>query len=61
MVTTIKFINKKFICNVVALTLAKYILKGTSNTLKNEDIDQIEVIISPQNRNFVSIAILSAF
>jgi predicted phosphoribosyltransferase len=23
--------------------------------LKNEDIDQIEVITSPQNRNFVSI------
>jgi putative phosphoribosyl transferase len=29
--------------------------RGTINTLKNEDIDQIEVITSPQNRNFVSI------
>jgi putative phosphoribosyl transferase len=29
--------------------------KGTINTLKNEDIDQIEVITSPQNRNFLSI------
>jgi putative phosphoribosyl transferase len=29
--------------------------KGTINTLKNEGIDQIEVITSPQNRNFVSI------
>ncbi len=29
--------------------------KGTINTLKNEGIDQIEVITSPQNRNFLSI------
>lgn len=29
--------------------------KGTINSLKNEGIDQIEVITSPQNRNFVSI------
>ncbi len=29
--------------------------KGTINTMKNEGIDQIEVITSPQNRNFVSI------
>jgi putative phosphoribosyl transferase len=29
--------------------------KGTIITLKNEDIDQIEVITSPQNRNFLSI------
>jgi putative phosphoribosyl transferase len=29
--------------------------KGTINTLKKEDIDQIEIITSPQNRNFVSI------
>jgi predicted phosphoribosyltransferase len=29
--------------------------KGTINTLKNEGIDQIEVITSPQNRNFISI------
>jgi predicted phosphoribosyltransferase len=29
--------------------------KGTINKLKNEDIDQIEVITSPQNRSFVSI------
>jgi predicted phosphoribosyltransferase len=29
--------------------------KGTISTLKNEDIDQIEVITSPQNRNFLSI------
>src|SRR6266487_3442770 len=29
--------------------------KGTINALKNEDIDQIEVITSPQNRNFLSI------
>lgn len=29
--------------------------KGTINTLKSEGIDQIEVITSPQNRNFVSI------
>ena len=29
--------------------------KGTINILKNEGIDQIEVITSPQNRNFVSI------
>jgi predicted phosphoribosyltransferase len=29
--------------------------KGTINALKNEGIDQIEVINSPQNRNFISI------
>jgi putative phosphoribosyl transferase len=29
--------------------------KGTISTLKKEGIDQIEVIASPQNRNFVSI------
>ena len=29
--------------------------KGTINTLKNEGIDQIEVITSPQNGNFPSI------
>jgi hypothetical protein len=29
--------------------------KGTIIILKNEDIDHIEVITSPQNRNFVSI------
>jgi predicted phosphoribosyltransferase len=29
--------------------------KGTINTLKNEGIELIEVITSPQNRNFVSI------
>jgi putative phosphoribosyl transferase len=29
--------------------------KGTINTFKNEGIDQVEVIISPQNRNFISI------
>jgi putative phosphoribosyl transferase len=29
--------------------------KGAINRLNNEDIDQIEVITSPQNRNFVSI------
>ena len=29
--------------------------KGTINTLNNEEIDQIEVITSPRNRNFVSI------
>jgi putative phosphoribosyl transferase len=29
--------------------------KGTINRLNNEDIDQIEVITSPQNSNFVSI------
>jgi putative phosphoribosyl transferase len=29
--------------------------KGTVNTLNNEDIDQIEVITSPQNRSFISI------
>ena len=29
--------------------------KGTINILKNEDIDHIEVITSPQNRNFRSI------
>ena len=29
--------------------------KATINRLNNEEIDQIEVITSPQNRNFVSI------
>jgi putative phosphoribosyl transferase len=29
--------------------------KGTINTLKNEGVDQIEVIASPKNRNFLSI------
>jgi putative phosphoribosyl transferase len=29
--------------------------KGTINILKNEDIDHIEVITSPQNRNFISL------
>jgi predicted phosphoribosyltransferase len=29
--------------------------KGTINLLKNEDIDHIELIISPKNRNFTSI------
>ena len=29
--------------------------QGTINKLKSEDINHIEVITSPQNRNFVSI------
>jgi predicted phosphoribosyltransferase len=29
--------------------------KGTINILKNEDIHHIEVITSPQNRNFISL------
>lgn len=37
---------------IIAITISP---KGTINTLKNEDIDQIEVIISMQNSNFVSI------
>ena len=37
---------------IVALPVSP---KGTINRLNNEDIDQIEVITSPQNRNFVSI------
>jgi putative phosphoribosyl transferase len=37
---------------IIAIPIAP---KGTINTLKNEDIDQIEVITSPQNRNFLSI------
>ena len=30
-------------------------MQGTINKLIYEDIDQIEVITSPQNRNFISI------
>ena len=37
---------------IVALPVSP---KGTINRLNSEDIDQIEVITSPQNRNFVSI------
>jgi predicted phosphoribosyltransferase len=37
---------------IIALPIS---LKGTTNKLKNEDIDGIEVITSLQNRNFVSI------
>ena len=37
---------------IIALPISP---KGTSNKSKNEDIDQIEVIASPQNRNFESI------
>jgi predicted phosphoribosyltransferase len=37
---------------IIALSVSP---KRTINTLNNEDIDQIEVITSPQNRNFVSI------
>jgi putative phosphoribosyl transferase len=37
---------------IIALPISP---KGTINTLKKEHIDQIEVITSPQNRNFVSI------
>jgi predicted phosphoribosyltransferase len=29
--------------------------KGTINALKNEDLDKIEIISSPQNRKFLSI------
>jgi putative phosphoribosyl transferase len=37
---------------IIALPISP---KGTINELKNEDIDQIEVITNPQNRNFLSI------
>jgi putative phosphoribosyl transferase len=37
---------------IIALPISP---KGTINTLKKEHIDQIEVITSPQNRNFMSI------
>ena len=37
---------------IIALPISP---KGTINKLKNEDIDQIEAITSPQNRSFVSI------
>jgi putative phosphoribosyl transferase len=37
---------------IVALPISP---QGTINKLKSEDIDHIEVITSPQNRNFVSI------
>jgi putative phosphoribosyl transferase len=37
---------------IIALTISP---KGTINKLKTEDIDEIEVITSPQTRNFVSI------
>lgn len=37
---------------IIAISISP---KGTINTLKNEDIDKIEVITCPQNRNFVSI------
>jgi putative phosphoribosyl transferase len=37
---------------IIALPISP---KGTISTLNNEEIDQIEVITSPQNRNFVSI------
>ena len=37
---------------IIALAVSP---KGTINRLNNEGIDQIEVIASPQNRNFVSI------
>lgn len=37
---------------IIALPISP---KGTINKLKSEDIDHIEVITSPQNRNFVSV------
>ena len=37
---------------IIALPISP---KGTINNLKNEDINHIEVITSPQNRNFISI------
>ena len=37
---------------IIALPISP---KGTLNKLKTEDIDHIEVITSPENRNFVSI------
>jgi putative phosphoribosyl transferase len=37
---------------IIALPISP---QGTINKLKIEDIDEIEVITSPQNRNFVSI------
>jgi len=37
---------------IIALPISP---KGTINKLKNEDIDHIEVITNPQNKNFVSI------
>lgn len=44
--------NKKPRKVIIAIPISP---KGTINTLKNEGIDPIEVITSPQNRNFVSI------
>jgi putative phosphoribosyl transferase len=44
--------NKKPRKVIIAIPISP---KGTINILKNEGIDQIEVITSPQNRNFVSI------
>jgi predicted phosphoribosyltransferase len=37
---------------IIALPISP---KGTINKLRNEEVDKIEVITSPQNRNFVSI------
>jgi putative phosphoribosyl transferase len=37
---------------IIALPISP---KGTIDKLKNEDIDHIEVITNPQNKNFVSI------
>ena len=44
--------NKKPRKVIIAIPISP---KGTINTLKSEGIDQIEVISSPHNRNFVSI------
>jgi predicted phosphoribosyltransferase len=44
--------NKKPRKFIIAIPISP---KGTISELKNEDIDQIKVITSPQNRNFLSV------
>jgi len=54
LIAAVRYIRKNMMPKrlIIALPISP---KGTINKLKSEDIDYIEVITSPQNRNFVSI------
>jgi Predicted phosphoribosyltransferases len=54
LIATIRSVRKTLMPKrlIIALPISP---KGTINKLRNEEVDKIEVITSPQNRNFVSI------
>jgi len=54
LIAAVRYIRKNMMPKrlIIALPISP---KGTINKLKSEDINHIEVITSPQNRNFVSI------